>query len=111
GKVIDGGGGFSATYYSSSYFVTLVLAHEGHVSPKKANQVFDQRLRQAVQVFELGPKTNREGKVVGQRAFALFFSPVCSCYYGETLWTDGRVLDYIYSTSGLHVREFEKQQR
>src|SRR5262245_35949253 len=77
GKVIDGGGGFSATYYSSSYFVTLVLAHEGHVSPKKANQVFDQRLRQAVQVFELGPKTNREGKVVGQRAFALFFSPVC----------------------------------
>ena len=110
GKVIDGGGGFSITSYTSSHFVKLAFAHEGYASPEKANHVFSQRLTQAVQVLEHGPKLNRDGIVVGQRAMTLFFSPEKSCYYTEILWTDGRSLQSIVSTSALHVREFEKHQ-
>ena len=111
GKVIDGGGGFSVTSYRSSYFIKLLLAHEGYISPEKANEVFDERLSTAVRIIEVGPKINGEGVVVGRRAVALFFAPEASCYYTEILWTDGRFLHYIVSTSALHAKEFEKYQR
>ena len=111
GKVIDGGGGFSVTSYRSSYFVKLLVAYEGYVSPEKANEVFEEHLSSAAKVIEVGPKVNGEGVVVGRRSVALFFSPEASCYYAEILWTDGRFLHYIVSTSALHVKEFEKHQR
>jgi len=63
-----------------------------------------------MKVIEVGPKINDEGAVVGRRATALFFSPELSCYT-EILWTDGRFLHYIFSTSAVHVKEFEKYQR
>ncbi len=111
GKMIDGGGWFSVTAYKSSYFVKLWLAHEGYVSPEKANEVFNDRLSTAVRIIEVGPKVNGEGVVVGRRAVALFFAPEASSYYTEILWTDGRFLHYIFSTSALHAKEFEKYQR
>jgi hypothetical protein len=111
GKVFDGGGNFAVAVYQSSYFIRVWVAHESYVSPEKANQVFDQRLSHAVKVIEVGPKINREGKVVGRRAVGLFFSPAISSYFTEILWTDGCHLHYIFSTSALHAKEFEKQQR
>jgi len=48
---------------------------------------------------------------LGRRAVALFFAPEASCYYTEILWTDGRFLHYIVSTSALHAKVFEKYQR
>lgn len=111
GKVIDGGGGYGITVYTSSYFVKLWSAHDSYVSPEKADQVFNEYLSQAVKVIEVGPKLDREGAVVGRRAMVLFDSPETSCYYTQILSTDGRRVDYIYSTSALHVKEFEKQQR
>src|SRR5215470_7627764 len=110
GKVVDGGGGFGITSYSSSYFVKLWSASEAYVSPEKADAVFNQQLSQAVNVIELGPKTNREGVVVGRRAMAIFYSPQLSKNYTEIIWTNGRFLHYIGSTSTMHVKDFEKQQ-
>jgi len=110
GKVIDGGG-FGITSYSSSYFVKLWSASEGYASPEKADAVFNQRLSQAVTVIEAGPKINKKGAVVGHRAMAIFYSPQLSKNYTEIIWTDGRFLHYIGSTSTMHVKEFEKQQR
>jgi len=63
--------------------------HESYVSPEKADQVFIQRLSEAVKVIEVGPKINNEGVVVGHRAVALLFAPDVSCYYTEILWTEG----------------------
>jgi len=111
GKVIDGGGGFSVTAYKSSYLVKLWRAHEEYISPEKANEVFKYRLSTAVKIIEVGPKVNGEGVVVGRRAVALFLSPEACFYYTEILWTDGRFLHYIFSTSALHAKEFEKYQR
>ena len=110
GKVIDGGGGFSITSYRSSYFIKLLSVSEAYVSPEKANNVFDEHLSSAVKIIEVGPKVNGQGVVVGRRAVALFFSPEASCYYTEIRWTDGRFLHYIFSTSALHAKEFEKHQ-
>ena len=110
GKMIDGGGGFSITSYTSSYFVKLVSAHEQYVSPEKANQIFDQLLGEATEVIEVGPKTDNEGVVVGRRAMVLSYSPELSCHNTEIFWTDGRFLHYIFSTSAWHAKEFEKHQ-
>ena len=111
GKLIDGGGGFGITSYSSSYFVKLWFVQSAYASPEKADAVFDQHVSQAVNVIELGPKMNREGFVIGRRAMAIFYSPQLSENYTEIIWTDGRFLHYIASTSTLHVKEFEKQRR
>ena len=108
GKVIDGGGNYGIAVYTSSYFVKLWFVHESYVSPEKADQVFDEHLSHAVRVFEVGPKIDRHGTVVGRRAMALFFSPETSRHYTEIFWTDGHVIDYISSTSALHAKEFEK---
>ena len=109
GMVIDGGGNFAITVYTSSYFVKLWFVHESYVSSEKADEVFNQRLSQAVSVIEVGPKINGRGTIVGRRAIALFYSPEISRYYTEILWTDGHILHYIFSTSALHAKEFEKR--
>jgi len=111
GKLIDGSGDYGISVYTSSYFIKLLFAHESYVSPEKADQVFNQRLSEAVKVVEVGPKINRQGAVVGRRAVALFFSPEVSHNYTEIFWTDGHGLNYILSTSALHAEEFEKRQR
>ena len=111
GKLVDGGGGFGITSYSSSYFVKLWFVQSAYASPEKADVVFDQHVSQAVKVIELGPKMNREGVVIGRRAMAIFYSPQLSKNYTEIIWTNGRFLHYIGSTSTMHVKEFEKQRR
>src|SRR4029453_1180571 len=64
GRTIDGGGGFSVTSYRSSYFVDLSFAHSGYVSTGKANDVFNQRLRNAVRVLEVTQKLDTHGIAV-----------------------------------------------
>jgi hypothetical protein len=111
GKVADGGGGFGITSYSSSYFVKLWFVESAYASPEKADAVFNQTLSQAINVVELGPKINQKAVVVGRRAMVILYSPQLSNNYTEIIWTDGRFLHYIGSTSTMHVKEFEKQQR
>jgi hypothetical protein len=108
GRVIDGGGGFSVSSYKSSYFVKLSFAHAGYVSTEKANEVFNQRLGEAANVIEVAPKLNKAGFRVGRRAVVIFFEPTPNQYYACVFWTDDRIIHSIYSTSILHVIEFEK---
>jgi hypothetical protein len=107
GRVIDGGGGFSITSFRSTYFVKLYFAHSAFVSTEKANQVFRQRLAEAVLVVDHTPKFNKD--TIGQRAVAVFFDTGTNQYYAGIFWTDGRFLHFISSSSYFHVIEFEKQ--
>jgi hypothetical protein len=107
GRVIDGGGGFSIKSYRSTYFVQLYFAHSGYVSTEKANQVFSQQLAEAVLLVDHTPKFNKD--TIGQRAVAVFFDAETNQYYAAVFWTDGRFLHSIFSSSYLHVIEFEKQ--
>ena len=108
GRVIDGGGGFSSTAYSSSYCVRLSFAHFGYSSKEKANEVFDHHVREAVRVIETTTKRNAQGAVIGRRAVTISFNPELNQHFASVFWTDGRTLQSIDSPSLLHVLEFEK---
>ena len=111
GRVIDGGGGYSISVYKSSYFVNLSFTHAAYSSTEKANEIFNQRLAEAATVIEDAPKLNTNGFPVGRRAVAIFFEPELNRYCASVFWTDGRMMHTIYSTSFLHIVEFEKAQR
>ena len=108
GGVNGRGGGFSIENYRSTYFVQVSFALSAYDSTRKANQVFNQRLAEAVRVVEHTPKSNKDN--IGQRAVAVFFDANTNEYYAEVFWTDDRFLASIFSSSYLHVIEFEKQK-
>lgn len=108
GRVIDGGGGFSSTAFTSSYSVRLSFAHFGYSSKEKANEVFDQHVREAIQVIETTPKLNDHGAVGGRRAVTISFNPELNQHFAAVFWTEGSTLHSIDSPSLLHVLEFEK---
>jgi hypothetical protein len=108
GRDIDGGGGFSATAYTSSYSVRLSFAHHSYSSKEKANEVFDHYVSEAVRVVETTPNLNKRGVPVGRRAVTISHNPETNQTYAAVFWTDGRALHFIGSPSLLHVIEFEK---
>ena len=107
GRVKDGGGGFSIKNYRSTYFVQVPFALSAYDSTRKSNQAFHQRLAEAVRVVEHTARYNKDN--IGQRAVAVFFDANTNEYYVEVFWTDDRFLASIFSSSYLHVIEFEKQ--
>jgi hypothetical protein len=110
GRVPDGGGGFSVTRYTSSYFVKLWFSHAGYPSAEKANEVFQSQVNEAVRVIERTPKLDKEGRKVGERAVAVFFSQENNEHYACVFWTDKTILHSVYSSSLMHVLDFEKNQ-
>jgi len=108
GRVIDGGGGFSSTRFSSSYSVPLSFAHFNYSSKEKANEVFDEHVRGAVRVIETTTKLNQHGAVIGRRAVIICFNPELNQHFAAVFWTDGSTVHSIDSPSLLHVLEFEK---
>ena len=109
GRVTDGGGGFSASSYTSSSSARLVFSHLGYASIEKANEVFDNEIRKAVRVVEITPKHNEKGELVGRRAVATFLDRETNLSYAAVFWTNGKFVHAIESTSLLHVIEFEKR--
>ena len=109
GRVTDGGGGYSITSYRSSYFVQLTFAHFGYDSPEKANAVFAEHLAETIQVIEVGPKLDKQGKIVGRRAVVITLDQNRDKQIAVVLWTEGKMLHAISSASLTHVLEFEKQ--
>jgi hypothetical protein len=110
GVVSDGGGAFAVVRYRSSYFVNLWRTSEVYDTPEKADQVFQDRLREAVRVLERTPKFSGGGAKVGERAVAIFYSRERGEQYACVFWTEGRVLTQVYSSSLMHVLDFEKHQ-
>ena len=108
GRMIDGGGGFSSTAFTSSYSMRLSFAHFGYRSEEKANEVFDRHVREAVRVIETTTKLNAKGEAVGRRAVAVSFNPETNQSFASVFWIDGSTIHSIDSASLLHVLEFEK---
>jgi hypothetical protein len=110
GYVPDGGGGFSVTRHTSSYFVKLWFSHAGYPSAEKAEEVFQSRVSEAVRIIERTPKLDKEGRKVGERVVAIFFSQEHNEQYAAVFWTDKTILRSVYSSSLMHVLDFEKNQ-
>ena len=111
GESIACGWNNSSATYRSTYFIQVANGYQGFDSAEAAEKAFDQRLSQAAEVIEVGPKVDRDGTVIGRRAVTLHYFPGESCYVTRVDWTDGRYLYSISSGSALHVREFEKQTK
>lgn len=108
GRLIDDGGEFSATSYSSSYHVYLSVARFRYTSKEKANKSFDQQVRVAVRVIETTQELNEQGAVVVRRAVTISSNSETKQSVASVFWIDGSTLYSIDSPSLLHVLEFEK---
>jgi hypothetical protein len=108
GKVKEGGSFLGIEHYTSTYFIKLWFFHAHYRSPEKANEVFAVEVGSAVKVIERGPKYNRDGHLVGQRAVAIVLDTENNEQYASVLWTDGQTLFSIHSRSITHVLHFER---
>ena len=108
-EMIACGLGNSSTSYRSSYFIQVTTSDMKYESTKEAHEAFNEQLRDAIRVVEITPKLNKHGVLVGQRAVAIFFLPHLNEYRAKVIWTEGRILCRISSTSFMHVMEFEKR--
>ena len=98
----------STTTYRSAYFIQTSFSNANYPSTEKANEVFNEKLREAIRVIEIMPKLNKHGVPVGRRAVAIFFHPDLNEYRTKVFWTNGTTFHSISSTSFLHVMQFEK---
>lgn len=108
GRVKDESGFFSVHHYTSTYFINVWFSSSQFHSPERANEVLAEDLKSVVKVIEIGPKHNREGRLVGQRAVAIVLDRLTNKYCAAVFWTDGRYLFAIASSSATHVMQFER---
>jgi hypothetical protein len=108
GQVLDGGGGLVVEGFTSSQGIKLRASHSGYASPEKASEVFSKTLNGAARLIERTPKFNRQGLRVGERAVAILIDPENDEQYAAILWTDGRILAFIDSSSMTDVLQFEQ---
>ena len=107
---LEGGGGFNSTVVRSSDNVEVFIIDAHYDSINRANEVFDQRVAEAVYVWEVTPKLDKQGKVLGRRAVVLLFDKEYGRYLASVFWTDGtHTLHYIDSQSLTHVLEVESR--
>ncbi len=108
GTVKDGGGFFGSHRYTSTYFIKVWFSRVHYRSPEKANEVFAVEVGSADKVIDRGPKYNRDGSLVGQRAVAILLDAENNEQYSSVFWTDGQTLFSIDSRSMTHVLQFER---
>src|SRR5687767_7797434 len=108
GRATDGGGGFYIHRYRSTYFINVWFSSSQFHSPEKANEWLAKDVKSVVKVIEAGPRYDREGRLIGQRAVLILLDPVDNKQYAAVFWTDGRLLFAIVSSSMTHVMQFER---
>jgi len=99
----------SGASYRSTYFIQVTRGYREFDSPEEADAAFNKKLSEAAEVFEVGPKVDKNGTVIGRRAVTMYYFHEQSRYFTRVFWTDGRTLWSISSGSAQHVREFEKR--
>jgi len=98
----------TSSSFRSSYFIQTTNSTVSFASEAEASDAFNQKLSQALTVYDLSPKVNRDGVLIEQRALALFYHRGNDEHYVVLFWRDGRMLRRISSRSYMHVKEFEK---
>lgn len=106
---IDCGRRSTATSYRSSYFMQTSDSYVTYDSEAAASDAFKEKLSEAVAVYDVSPKGNKEDVLIEQRAVALFYHQGNDEYYIVSFWRDGRTLRNISSRSYTHVKDFEKR--
>jgi len=99
----------TSSSFRSSYFIQTSSSSVSYVSEAEASEAFHKKLSEALTVYDVSPKVNRDGVLIEQRALALFYHQGNDEYYVVLFWRDGRMLNRISSRSYMHVMEFARQ--
>src|SRR5688500_20387338 len=99
----------TSTSYRSSYFMQTSTSYVSYDCEAHASDAFNEELNDALRVYDVSPKVNKEGVLIEQRALALFYSEGTREYYIVALWREGKALHSIRSRSYTHVMDFERQ--
>ena len=99
----------TSTSYRSSYFMQTSKSSVGYESEQAASDAFNSELKQALTVYDVSPKVNKEGVLIEQRAVYLVYHAGNDEYYIQIMWRHRDTLHCIHSRSYTHVKEFEKQ--
>jgi hypothetical protein len=82
---------------------------ETYSSSDRSRKGFEDFLKQAERVIELGERRDKEDQVIGDRAVIELGGSHPPDRRFCVLWTDGRLIHVILSSSVRHVLAFEKQ--
>jgi hypothetical protein len=106
---ISCGFGNSSSSYRSSYFMQTSESYIRYNTEDEARKAFNDKLSQALTVYDRSPKVNKRGLLIDQRAVYLTYHPVNDEYYVKIIWLEGTTLNTIVSRSYSHVMDFERQ--
>lgn len=108
GKTEDGAS-FSFHLYEASDGVAVSTRSEKRGSLTRANKELQRQIKKAIKILERGPKLDKSGKQVGERAVLMIASKGPHKDQAVVLWTNGSQFYYIESSSLRHVLELEKR--
>jgi hypothetical protein len=100
----------SISDFESSDGVRLSLQTKTYKSRKASAVALGRLKRKAVRVIEDGPKADKQGRTVGERALLETKSEDQKVTGAELAWSDGPTLRILYSPSLRHVLLFERQR-
>jgi len=100
----------STTSYRSSYLIQTTAGYVGYDSEAEASDAFNQKLSEAVEVYDRTPRVTKKGEFIEQRAVALFYHAGTGEYRVHVFWRERTSVRSIISRSYIHVTQFEKQK-
>lgn len=111
GELTEGGEKLGFTDILASDGVSLKVMYKSFGDAHQASEFFDKEVARAAKTDKREKKTDRTGKVVGERAQVFFASTRNTENYPAVLWTDGRQFHMIESKSLADILELEKIYR
>jgi hypothetical protein len=106
GDQIQDGEVFGFTNYRASDGASLTVSYNTFPDAAQAKAWFEKEVTRSTKVVERGPKKDGTGKVVGKRAQIVPAKPNEKLV--AIIWTDGRSLHEVQSTSLRDALEFER---
>ena len=102
------GGSISFQVFKSRDGVVVEWNVERYASSLRAQEEINKMIDRASTVEERGPKLDPRGRKVGERAVLLKARGTTKEAY--IVWTDGPLVQYLWSTSLRHAKAYEKKR-
>lgn len=103
------GAEYSAGIYDSSDGVGVVATIEIYPSGSRARAEMIRRIKRSTRIVERGRKTDRNGKLIGERMVVIASGDSGARSFATILWLDQEDLNIIESSSLQVALEFERQ--
>lgn len=109
GKLDQEGVVIEVSNYETTDGMPLQQIIQRYRSPSDPGQEMQRIIARAASVVERGPKRDREGRRIGERAVLMLGASTPGQAQMAVVWTEGSALYLLQSSSLRHVLAFEKQ--